>query len=69
MTSEQAQLNRLEYDDMKRDLEEKRKYCFQMLLLPDQEIQKHPTPPNVKTPSSELDEEQVNYYLDKSEEL
>ena len=54
---------------MKRDLEEKRKYCFQMLLLPDQEIPKYPTPPSVKTPSSELDEEQVNYYLDKSEEL
>ena len=69
MTLDQAQLNRLEYDDMKRDLEEKRKYCFQMLLLPDQEIPKYPTPPNVKTPSSELDEEQVNYYLDKSEEL
>ena len=69
MTLEQAQLNRLEYDDMKRDLEEKRKYCFQMLLLPDQEIPKYPTPPSVKTPSSELDEEQVNYYLDKSEEL
>ena len=69
MTLEQAQLNRLEYGDMKRDLEEKRKYCFQMLLLPDQEIPKYPTPPNVKTPSSELDEEQVNYYLDKSEEL
>ena len=69
MTLEQAQLNCLEYDDMKRDLEEKRKYCFQMLLLPDQEIPKYPTPPSVKTPSSELDEEQVNYYLDKSEEL
>ena len=69
MALEQAQLNRLEYDDMKRDLEEKRNYCFQMLLLPDKEILKYPTPPNVKTPSSELDEEQVNYYLDKSEEL
>ena len=69
MTLEQAQLNRLEYDNMKRDLEEKRKYCFQMLLLPNQEILKYPTPPSVKTPSSELDEEQVNYYLDKSEEL
>ena len=33
MTLEQAQLNRLEYDDMKRDLEGKTKYCFQMLLL------------------------------------
>ena len=69
MTLEQAQLNRLEYDDMKRDLEGKRKYCFQMLLLPDQEIPKYPTPPSVKTPPSELNEEQVNYYLDKSEEL
>ena len=69
MTLEQAALNCLDYDDMKRDLEEKRKYCFQMLLLPDQEIPKYPTPPYVKTPSSELDEEQVNYYLDKSEEL
>ena len=69
MTLEQAQLNRLEYDDMKTDLEGKRKYCFQMLLLPDQEIPKYPTTPSVKTPSSELDEEQVNYYLDKSEEL
>ena len=35
MTLEQAQLNHLEYDNMKRDLEGKRKYCFQMLLLPD----------------------------------
>ena len=69
MTLEQAQLNRSEYDNMKRDLKKKRKYCFQMLLLPDQKIPKYPTPPNVKTPSSELDEEQVNYYLDKSEEL
>ena len=69
MTLERAQLNRSEYDNMKRDLEEKRKYCFQMLLLPDQEIPKYPTPPSVKTPSSELDEEQVNYYLDKNEEL
>ena len=69
MTLEQAQLNRSKYDNMKRDLEEKRKYCFQMLLLPDQEIPKYPTPPTVKTPPSELDEEQVNYYLDKSEEL
>ena len=69
MTLEQAQLNHLEYDNMKRDLEEKRKYCFQMLLLPNQEIPKYPTPPSVKTPPSELDEEQVNYYLDKSEEL
>ena len=69
MTLEQAQLNHLEYDNMKRDLEGKRKYCFQMLLLPDQEIPKYPTPPSVKTPSSELNEEQVNYYLDKSEEL
>ena len=69
MTLEQVQLNCLEYDDMKRDLEGKRKYCFQMLLLPDQEILKYPTPPSVKTPLSELDEEQVNYYLDKSEEL
>ena len=69
MTLEQAQLNRLEYDNMKRDLEGKRKYCFQMLLLPNQEIPKYPMPPSVKTPSSELDEEQVNYYLDKSEEL
>ena len=69
MTLEQAQLNRSEYDNIKRDLEEKRKYCFQMLLLPDQKIPKYPTPPCVKTPSSELDEEQVNYYLDKSEEL
>ena len=69
MTLEQAQLNRLKYDNMKRDLEGKRKYCFQMLLLPDQEIPKYPTPPSVKTPSSELDEEQVNYYLDKSKEL
>ena len=34
MTLEQTQLNRSEYDNMKRDLEEKRKYCFQMLLLP-----------------------------------
>ena len=67
MTLEQAQLNRLEYD--KRDLEGNRKYCFQMLLLPDQEIPKYPMPPSVKTPSSELNEEQVNYYLDKSEEL
>ena len=69
MTLKQAQLNRLEYDNMKRDLEGKRKYCFQMLLLPDQEILKYPTPPSVKTPSSELNEEQVNYYLDKSKEL
>ena len=69
MTLEQAQLNRLEYDNMKRDLEGKRKYCFQMLLLPDQEIPKYPMPPSIKTPSSELDEEQVNYYLDKSEKL
>ena len=69
MTLEQAQLNRLEYDDIKRDLEGRRIYCFQMLLLPDQEIQKYLTPPSVKTPPSELDEEQVNYYLDKSEEL
>ena len=69
MTLEQAQLNRLEYDNMKRDLEGKRKYCLQMLLLPDQEIPKYPIPPSVKTPSSELNEEQVNYYLDKSEEL
>ena len=69
MTLEQAQLNCSEYDNMKRDLEEKRKYCFQMLLLPNQEIPKYHTPPSVKTPSSELDEEQVNYYLDKSEEL
>ena len=69
MTLEQTQLNCLEYDDMKRDLEGKRKYCFQMLLLPDQEIPKYPTSPSVKTPSSELDEEQVNYYLDKSKEL
>ena len=69
MTLEQAQLNRLKYDNMKRDLEGKRKYCSQMLLLPDQEIPKYPMPPSVKTPSSELDEEQVNYYLDKSEEL
>ena len=66
MTLKQAQLNRLEYDNMKRDLEGKSKYCFQMLL---QEIPKYPTPPSVKTPSSELDEEQVNYYLDKSKEL
>ena len=28
MTLEQAQLNHLEYDNMKRDLEERRKYCF-----------------------------------------
>ena len=69
MTLEQAQLNHSEYDNMKRDLERKRKYCFQMLLLPDQKIPKYPTPPSVKTPSSELDEEQVNYYLDKSKEL
>ena len=69
MTLEQAQMNRLEYDNMKRNLEGKRKYCFQMLLLPDQQIPKYPTPPSIKTPSSELDEEQVNYYLDKSEEL
>ena len=69
MTLEQAQLNRSEYDNIKRDLEEKRKYCFQMLLLPNQEIPKYPTPPSVKTRSSELDEEQVNYYLDKSKEV
>ena len=69
MTLEQAQLNRLEYDNMTRNLEEKRKYCFQMLLLPNQEIPKYPTPPSIRTPPSELDEEQVNYYLDKSEEL
>ena len=69
MTLEQAQLNHLEYDNRKRDLEGKRKYCFQMLLLPNQEIPKYPMPPSIKTPSSELDEEQVNYYLDKSEEL
>ena len=69
MTLEQAQLSCLEYDDMKRDLEGKRKYCFQMLFLPDQEIPKHPTPPSVKTPSSELDEEQVHYYLEKSKEF
>ena len=69
MTLEQAQLNCLEYDNMKRDLEGKRKYCFQMLLLPNQEILKYPMPPSIKTPSSGLDEEQVNYYLDKSKEL
>ena len=69
MTLEQAQLNHLEYDNMKRDLKGKRKYCFQMLLLPDQEIPKYPTSPSVKTPSSEVDEEQVNYYLDRSKEL
>ena len=70
MTLEQAQLNRSEYDNMKRDLEEKRKIlcsrCYSFLI---KKSPKYPTPPSVKTPSSELDEEQVNYYLDKSEEL
>ena len=69
MSLEQAQLYRDEYDVLKRELERRRRICFHKLLLPSKEIPKYPTLPSVRTPPSEMNQEWVNYYLDRQEEL
>ncbi|MCG8622507.1 MAG: hypothetical protein MJE68_11005, partial [Proteobacteria bacterium] len=68
-TFEQGLQLRKEYDTLKRELERKRKVCFQMLILPPEEI-KYPTPPSVKTPvSGDLSSDRERYYQKKEEEL
>ena len=69
MSLEQAQLYREEYDTLKQELERRRRICFHKLLLPSKEIPKYPTLPSVRTPPPEMNQEWVNYYLDKQEEL
>ena len=69
MSLEQAHLYRDEYDALKRELERKRRICFHNLLLPSKEIPKYPILPSVRTPPSEMNQEWVNYYLDRQQEL
>ncbi|MCG8621181.1 MAG: hypothetical protein MJE68_04130, partial [Proteobacteria bacterium] len=67
---EQGLQLRTEYDTLKRELERKRRICFQMLILPSQEEFKYPTPPSVKTPTSgEWGSDKETYYKRKEEEL
>ena len=69
MSLEQAQLCREEYDILKQELERRRRICFHKLLLPSKKIPKYPTLPSVRAPPPEMNQEWVNYYLDRQEEL
>ena len=67
---EEAHYFRVEYDSIKKELERKRRVCAKMLNLPIRKMPRYPTPPSVKTPPpGKLTQKQIDYYIDKNEEL
>ena len=67
---EEAHYFRVEYDSIKKELERKRRVCAKMLNLPIRKMPRYPTPPSVKTPPpGKLTQKQIDYYIDKDEEL
>ena len=66
----QAQNFQLEYQSILAELKRQLVVCQRMLKLPNAPIPNYPSPVSVKTPPSiELEKEEIEYYLDKFEEI
>ena len=66
----QAQNFQLEYQSILADLKRQLVVCQRMLKLPNAPIPNYPSPVSEKTPpSEELEKEEIEYYLDKFEEI
>ena len=66
----QAQNFQLEYQSILAELKRQLTVCQRMLKLPNAPIPNYPSPVSVKTPPSvELEKEEIEYYLDKFEEI
>ena len=66
----QAQNFQMEYQSILAELKRQLAVCQRMLKLPNAPIPNYPSPVSVKTsPSVELEKEEIEYYLDKFEEI
>ena len=66
----QAQNFQLEYQSILAELKRQLAVCQRMSKLPNAPIPNYPSPVSVKTPPSiELEKEEIEYYLDKFEEI
>ena len=66
----QAQNFQMEYQSILAELKRQLAVCQRMLKLPNAPIPNYPSPVSVKTPPSvELEKEEIEYYLDKFEEI
>ena len=64
----QAQNFQLEYQSILAELKRQLAVCQRILKLPNAPIPNYPSPVSVRTPSVELEKEEIEYYLDKFEE-
>ena len=69
-TEDQAHYFKVEYQSILAELRRQQEVCLQKLRLPNIQLPNYPSPISLKTPPSvELEGEEVEYYLDKFEEL
>ena len=69
-TQEQSHYFKVEYQSILAELQRQQEVCLQKLSLPDVPLPNYPSPISLKTPPSvELEGEELEYYLDKFEEI